>query len=234
MARKLTLDKLSTSRRMLALNSRSTGSRSAVARCAARSNCTAGPAHTPAQVHMDPVQRVLQHCTVSTVSLCLACGISLAPAPAHAVLNSPNAQIARSTDVALRRSTPAFNPDVKAIQDALEDIQFQLRIPQRKPWGGMSRNVTTSLKTAMDEPAMLASTPAVSQQEGKEIIVELKQQLERLQFAVERKDIDRTSIAVANNLQLINRLEVLQVIAHVISVLPNFKPFLQQASRPCT
>ena len=43
-------------------------------------------------------------------------GIFLAPAPAHAVLNSPNAQIARSTDVALRRSTPAFNPDVKAIQ----------------------------------------------------------------------------------------------------------------------
>lgn len=61
--------------------------------------------------------------------------------PALAVLNSPNAQIARSPDAALRRATPAFNPDVLAVQRKLEDVQTLLRIPQRKPWGGMAKDV---------------------------------------------------------------------------------------------
>ena len=40
----------------------------------------------------------------------------LAPVEAaQAVLNSPNAQIARSPDAALRRSIPAFNPTVRGV-----------------------------------------------------------------------------------------------------------------------
>ena len=62
--------------------------------------------------------------------------------PAQAVLNSPNAQIPRSVDSALRRSIPAFNGEVKELQGALEDITFKLRIPQRKPWGTMQADVT--------------------------------------------------------------------------------------------
>lgn len=186
-------------------------SRCTVVCCAAPQNAPTTGTNTRSVTPAPATQRVLQHCTAAAVSLCLACGTSLAPSPAHAVLNSPNAQIARSTDVALRRATPAFNADVKAVQDSLEDIQFKLRIPQRKPWGGMARNVTASLKTVADEQGMLLSTPAGSQQEGKELIADLTQQLERLQFAVERKDIDRTSTTVANTLKMVNRLEVLQV-----------------------
>lgn len=63
------------------------------------------------------------------------------PSPAGAVLNSPNAQIARSPDAALRRATPAFNADVKTVQKKLESVQAQMRIPQRKPWGGMANDV---------------------------------------------------------------------------------------------
>ena len=44
----------------------------------------------------------------------------VAPAPSMAVLNSPNARIARSADAALRRSVPAFNADVKDVQAKLE------------------------------------------------------------------------------------------------------------------
>lgn len=72
----------------------------------------------------------------ATVALTLALNSVVAPRQAQAVLNSPNAQIARTVDAALRRSTPAFNEQVKDVQDKLENIQFQLRIPQRKPWYG--------------------------------------------------------------------------------------------------
>ena len=38
--------------------------------------------------------------------------------------------------------------DVKDMQSRLEDIAFKLRIPQRKPWQGMSDNVQASLVLA--------------------------------------------------------------------------------------
>ena len=36
--------------------------------------------------------------------------------PAHALLNSPNATIARTVDAALRRAIPAFNSDIRTAQ----------------------------------------------------------------------------------------------------------------------
>jgi hypothetical protein len=146
-------------------------------------------------------------------SACLAVGSLMSPPAADAILNSPNAQIARSTDAALRRATPAFNPEVKAVQDALEDIQFQMRIPQRKPWGGMSKNVQQSFRLVSDETAMLSNTPVASESDAKELLSDLKQLLERLQFAVDRKDVDRTSTTVASSLAVVNKLEVLQACA---------------------
>lgn len=51
-------------------------------------------------------------------SAVLALG-SAAP-PAEAVLNNPRAPVPRSADVALRRSIPAFNQDVREVQTRLE------------------------------------------------------------------------------------------------------------------
>ena len=59
--------------------------------------------------------------------------------------------ICRSVDAALRRSIPAFNKDVKDMQARLEDVAFKLRIPQRKPWQGMSDNVAASLALAQQQ-----------------------------------------------------------------------------------
>jgi hypothetical protein len=73
----------------------------------------------------------------AVAAVCLAFGSA-----AEAVLNLPNAQIARSPDAALRRATPAFNAEVKTVQRKLEDVQTLLRIPQRKPWGGMANDVS--------------------------------------------------------------------------------------------
>lgn len=50
----------------------------------------------------------------------LALQLTVAVGPAPAVLTSPNAKIARSVDAALRRSIPAFNPEVASIQKSME------------------------------------------------------------------------------------------------------------------
>lgn len=81
----------------------------------------------------------------AVAGLTLALDSMVAPLQAQAVLNSPNAQIARTVDAALRRSTPAFNAQVKEVQDRLENIQFQLRIPQRKPWYACSLQCHTGM-----------------------------------------------------------------------------------------
>ena len=71
---------------------------------------------------------------VATGAAAAALTLGSAPGPAAALLNSPNAQIPRSAEAALRRSIPAFNGDVREIQSTLERVAFKLRIPQRKPW----------------------------------------------------------------------------------------------------
>ena len=54
-------------------------------------------------------------------------------------------------DVALRRSIPASNADVRNMQKALEDIAFKLRIPQRKPWQQMTEDVIKATSIVNNE-----------------------------------------------------------------------------------
>ena len=54
-------------------------------------------------------------------------------------------------DVALRRSIPASNADVRNMQRALEDIAFKLRIPQRKPWQQMTEDVIKATSIVNNE-----------------------------------------------------------------------------------
>jgi hypothetical protein len=56
----------------------------------------------------------------------------------------------------VRRSIPAFNPQLASIQKTLEDIAFLLRIPQRKPWGNMASDVALVLRAFDDRPQLLA------------------------------------------------------------------------------
>ena len=68
-----------------------------------------------------------------------------------ALLSSPGAQLPRSAEAALRRATPAFNPDVEALQRRMEDIAYLLRIPQRKPWGSMAQGVEAALALVTEQ-----------------------------------------------------------------------------------
>jgi len=90
----------------------------------------------------------------------LAAALAFAPAlPAAAILNSPNARIARTPDAALRRAVPAVNLRVRKAQEALESIQFQLRIPQRKPWADMAAKVGAAVELLGEREAALAGAP---------------------------------------------------------------------------
>jgi len=55
------------------------------------------------------------------IAACALCTVPVTVAgPAEALLQSPNAMIARTVDAALRRSIPASNSDVQQIQTKLE------------------------------------------------------------------------------------------------------------------
>jgi cyclophilin family peptidyl-prolyl cis-trans isomerase len=81
----------------------------------------------------------------ATAAAAVLLAAPLAPQPANALLSSPNARIPRTAEAALRRSIPAFNPDVLAVQKRVENVAFLLRIPQRKPWGSMAADVDAAL-----------------------------------------------------------------------------------------
>ncbi|KAL9253867.1 Peptidyl-prolyl cis-trans isomerase CYP37, chloroplastic-like protein [Drosera capensis] len=133
--------------------------------------------------------------------------------PANAVLYSPDTKIPRTGELALRRAIPA-NTNMKAIQEALEDISYLLRIPQRKPYGTMEGNVKKALKIAVDEKeSILASIPTDLRGSGSELyasLVDGKDGLQALLGSIKDKDPDNLSARLAASLDTVAALELLQ------------------------
>ena len=66
-------------------------------------------------------QRLAASAAALHLATCALCAVPITAAgPAEAVLQSPNALIARTVDAALRRAIPASNSDVQQIQTKLE------------------------------------------------------------------------------------------------------------------
>jgi cyclophilin family peptidyl-prolyl cis-trans isomerase len=150
---------------------------------------------------------------IKQTSLAAICAVILSSSePAHAVLNSPNAQIARTPESALRRAIPAFNSDVKGIQKSLEDIAYANRIPQRKPWGTMAQRVSEALESAsMDRrERLLEGTPSPSVAEANDAADKLLKSLQKLELAVKTQQPDLTGLRVSESLQAVSTLELLQ------------------------
>jgi hypothetical protein len=93
-----------------------------VDRNGAAQQCSAEPQQRSQQEQQQPLPQALQQLSRVAVGVAAAAVLALTSAtpPAAAVLASPRANIARSADVALRRSIPAFNQDVEKVQDKLE------------------------------------------------------------------------------------------------------------------
>ncbi|KAL4457505.1 hypothetical protein ABPG75_012370 [Micractinium tetrahymenae] len=162
------------------------------------------------QQRLSLVQRLGRGAAGLAAAAVLATGALAGPPPASALLANPRAPVPRSADVALRRSIPAFNRDVEAVQDKLEAVGFKLRIPQRKPWGSMGDDVAAAAELAGDERRMLAGVLPGDEEQARQLVADIQQQLERLSRAVDAKDPDRTSVRVANALEQVAALELLQ------------------------
>lgn len=136
----------------------------------------------------------------------------LMPQTAHALLNSPNARIARSAEVALRRSIPAQNAYVRGAQSRLEGIQFKLRIPQRKPWGAIGEDALAATATMANVEQVLEGVPgdAASQDAGKAAISDIQEGLRRLNAVIAIQDPSKVSFRVADVLKDVAELELLQ------------------------
>ena len=158
-------------------------------------------------------QAAVRACTAASAAFLAAIALAATPLtpPAAAVLNSPNAQIARTAESALRRATPAFNEDVKTVQRKLEDVQFLLRIPQRKPWGGMAGDVHAAQGLVSARGKMMYAVPDNVEDDARAALDELADQLERLQYTIDRKDPEKTAQAVTTALRTVERLEIIQV-----------------------
>ncbi|XP_074311059.1 peptidyl-prolyl cis-trans isomerase CYP37, chloroplastic isoform X2 [Silene latifolia] len=140
-------------------------------------------------------------------------GDSYSVPPAEAVLYSPDTKVPRTGELALRRAIPA-NPNMKAVQESLEDISYLLRIPQRKPFGTMEGNVKKSLKAAVDgKEAILASMPPEFREKGSllyESLIDGKGGLKTLLKYISDKDADRVSVGLASSLDIVAEMELLQ------------------------
>lgn len=132
---------------------------------------------------------------------------------ANAILYSPDTKVPRTGEVALRRAIPA-SPNMKAIQETLEDISYLLRIPQRKPYGTMEGNVKKVLKIAVDEKdSILASIPAELKNKASLVhstLIDGKGGLQVLLQSIKEQDADKVSVNLQSTLDIVAELETLQ------------------------
>ncbi|WVZ66369.1 hypothetical protein U9M48_015600 [Paspalum notatum var. saurae] len=156
---------------------------------------------------------VLEWLRGAAAALAIVAQISVS-LPADAVLYSPDTKVPRTGELALRRAIPA-NPNMKTIQESLEDISYLLRIPQRKPYGSMESDVKKAVKIAMDnKEAILGSIPAEHKEEGAKLytsLLEEKGGLQTLLKYIKENNPDKLSLALASSLDTVAELELLQL-----------------------
>lgn len=143
---------------------------------------------------------------------CVALSSAIAP-PANALLSSPNVQLPRSPEAALRRSVPAVVSGSANAQQELEDVAYNLRIPQRKPWGSMQKEVSNAKKALeADRESGNALATVLSKQQETAIakLDALNAQLSRVEEQIQLKDPEATSAAVAKALAMLSDVETLQ------------------------
>mmetsp|Transcript_17344 Transcript_17344/g.51914 ORF Transcript_17344/g.51914 Transcript_17344/m.51914 type:complete len:518 (-) Transcript_17344:3244-4797(-) len=175
--------------------------------------------HSQQQPHTTERPEMLQRLLQESVAAMAAVAVTVttmvgpmlvAPMAAQAVLNSPNAKIARSAEVALRRSIPAQNAYVRDVQQRLEGIQFKLRIPQRKPWGAISDDAASASATMDATEKVLEGLPDGSSDAGRAVIADVQEGLRRLRAVIAMQDPGKVSFRVADVLRDVAELELLQ------------------------
>lgn len=170
-----------------------------------------GISHTSAQSPAEAIKSAAAAALNAACVLTAALALNLAaPYTASALLNSPNAQIPRTVDAALRRSIPAFNPGVAKLQQKMEDIAFLLRIPQRKPWANMASNVAACVELLNDRKTLLEGVPPAGLDQANADLDNVYTRLRQLELSIKTQQPDRVSIQVADVLKSVADLEIIE------------------------
>ena len=150
----------------------------------------------------------------SVLSATAAASVALdAVAPGWSVLISPDVQLPRDAATALRRSVPAVVAGSGNAQSALEDVQHQLRIPQKKPWKDMQKEVdeAKSIIEADKVSGRAFDTVHPSQRDTAQARVDtLDEQLTSLSNVIQKQDAEQTASTVNKVLAMLSDLETLQ------------------------
>lgn len=148
----------------------------------------------------------------SLASAVVALAIALTSADsAPAALNNPNTRLPRSARAALRRAVPAVNEETRAVQIRLEDAAYLLRIPQRKPWSSMTKDVDESRKILSEKRAdVFGPVPERDRAEAEAAYGRLGDALERLSAAAATQDFDAFDAQIASALEDLSVLQVAQ------------------------
>jgi len=155
--------------------------------------------------------RQLQSAAQRSCAALAAAVVLLASAPAQAGLSAPNTQLPSSGTVALRRALPVVNADTGRAVRSVEDVQQLLRIPQRKPWGSMGRDVADAAALVSGEGgSMLLSVPEERRPAGLALLQAAELRLAALAAAVDAQDADATARRSTAVLATLAELETLQ------------------------
>lgn len=97
------------------------------------------------------------------------------------------------------------------MQERLEEVSFLMRIPQRKPWGNIASEIAASRAGMVAARAgMLAQVRPAQAEQGEELLDLVAAKLQAVSLAVAAQDADRTSVRLADALDALAQLEVLQ------------------------
>ena len=134
---------------------------------------------------------------------------SAAPTPdALAALSNPNSRLPRNAKAALRRAVPAVNEETREIQRKLEDAAYLMRIPQRKPWATMAKDVDESRKIMLEKKTDVFENVRSNDRAEEEAYARLDDALERLSRAAATQDFDTFDAKIA---QALDSLSVVQI-----------------------
>ena len=104
-----------------------------------------------------------------------------------------------------------MNAEAGNAQRFLEDAAYLLRIPQRKPWGGMSADVDGAAKVFREQRAeLLEAVPAADKSAAGELIDSLMASCDRLAASAAVSDAEKFDTAIGKALETLSNLRVLQ------------------------
>lgn len=98
-------------------------------------------------------------------------------------------------------------------QTSMEEVQYLLRIPQRKPWGSMASDVASCLaplQSLEGRAALLTGVPPDQLESAKRLLDDMSASLTKADEMIRKQNADLVSVYVADVLKSVSGLELLQ------------------------